>query len=377
MAGHRVLGFTMLLTCMVLICKTEARHLYSRQRRQNEGTVNCLTSAGTGGTCVPFQQCLLSSGRFNGRPSVCSWDTAGPVICCPIQERQNSLTLSCGLSQSSTATSRKKRQSAFEDDTTGSATSVPDPFIIGGKDALLGKWPWMALIYHEDDAERKSPLCGASLISDTALLTAAHCFLGRMKPTYVVRLGEHNLVSSSTRTNAVEIKVKKIVSHPEFQYPALNNDIAILQLESKTPFNQKINVVCLPNNFKNETFVGKTAVVTGWGNLEFGGMRADVLQELQLPIVPNSECQKKYDSLRGSKVNLPNGITNKMMCAGIENEAKDSCQGDSGGPLVFQSSTQNWVQIGIVSAGFECGAGIPGLYTRVSEFLDWISKNIT
>jgi secreted trypsin-like serine protease len=43
--------------------------------------------------------------------------------------------------------------------------------------------------------------------------------------------------------------------------------------------------------------------------------------------------------------------------------------GDSGGPLVYKN-----VIVGIVSSGFQCArAGYPGIYIRVSEFLDFIA----
>ncbi|KAF7275004.1 hypothetical protein GWI33_012280 [Rhynchophorus ferrugineus] len=46
--------------------------------------------------------------------------------------------------------------------------------------------------------------------------------------------------------------------------------------------------------------------------------------------------------------------------------------GDSGGPLVL-----NGVQIGIVSWGYECGkAESPGVYTKVTQFLDFINSTI-
>ena len=60
---------------------------------------------------------------------------------------------------------------------------------------------------------------------------------------------------------------------------------------------------------------------------------------------------------------------------------KDSCGGDSGGPLVIKKkrglSTYS-VQIGIVSWGLpKCGtAGVPGVYTNVGHFMNWILDNI-
>lgn len=44
---------------------------------------------------------------------------------------------------------------------------------------------------------------------------------------------------------------------------------------------------------------------------------------------------------------------------------------DSGGPLV----TDGNVLIGVVSTGVGCARpGLPGIYTKVSEYVDWIQK---
>lgn len=46
-------------------------------------------------------------------------------------------------------------------------------------------------------------------------------------------------------------------------------------------------------------------------------------------------------------------------------------QGDSGGPLMYHSS--RWQVVGIVSWGHGCGGpSTPGVYTKVTSFLDWI-----
>ena len=52
--------------------------------------------------------------------------------------------------------------------------------------------------------------------------------------------------------------------------------------------------------------------------------------------------------------------------------------GDSGGPLVFRKiSGDPWYQVGIVSFGTpKCGTGKPGIYTRISGYLDWISRHL-
>lgn len=51
-------------------------------------------------------------------------------------------------------------------------------------------------------------------------------------------------------------------------------------------------------------------------------------------------------------------------------------QADSGGPLMVGEGETVQV-VGVVSAGIGCARPkLPGLYTRVTHFLDWISENI-
>ena len=50
-------------------------------------------------------------------------------------------------------------------------------------------------------------------------------------------------------------------------------------------------------------------------------------------------------------------------------------QGDSGGGLFLPNNNLDWRVIGIVSFGFKCATEIPGVYTNVSAFLDWIREN--
>ena len=56
----------------------------------------------------------------------------------------------------------------------------------------------------------------------------------------------------------------------------------------------------------------------------------------------------------------------------------DSCNGDSGGPLIMKGFINDpYYQIGIVSFGLKnCGSDIPAVYTRVTNYLPWIERNL-
>ncbi|XP_027776317.2 kallikrein-13-like isoform X2 [Marmota flaviventris] len=87
------------------------------------------------------------------------------------------------------------------------------------------------------------------------------------------------------------------------------------------------------------------------------------LQCANIQLRSDEECHQVY----------PGKITANMLCAGTPEGGKDSCEGDSGGPLVCNHTLH-----GIISWGdFPCGQpNRPGVYTRVSKYVQWIRETI-
>ncbi|XP_067002303.2 chymotrypsin-like protease CTRL-1 [Anabrus simplex] len=234
--------------------------------------------------------------------------------------------------------------------------------IVGGHNADVGEWPWIAALFNGG-----RQFCGGSLIDDIHILTAAHC-VAHMSSWDVarltVRLGDHN-IKTNYEVRHIEKKVKRVVRHRGFDSRTLYNDVAILTLDSAVSFTTQVHPICLPSG--SALYAGQDATVIGWGSLYESGQQPGVLQEVTIPIWTNQECRAKYGNA------APGGIVEHFLCAG--QAGRDSCSGDSGGPLMVNSG--RWTQVGIVSWGIGCGKGqYPGVYTRVTHFMPWITKNL-
>src|SRR6218665_439990 len=95
-----------------------------------------------------------------------------------------------------------------------------------------------------------------------------------------------------------------------------------------------------------------------------------VLNQVQTSQLDRKLCRFGLNVL-GQPVN-----NDKIICAGVLDGSKDACHGDSGGPLVCLSNRKlGWEQQGIISVGIGCSnKRNPGLYTRVSSFINWIKS---
>lgn len=92
--------------------------------------------------------------------------------------------------------------------------------------------------------------------------------------------------------------------------------------------------ICLPvqESIQSRSFFGEQSVIAGWGRLQEGGKPSNVLQELKLPILENSECEDRFR--RRGRLVSDNQFSKLVICAGDLKGGKDSCQGDSGGPMM-------------------------------------------
>ncbi|XP_043196871.1 trypsin-1-like isoform X2 [Amphibalanus amphitrite] len=232
--------------------------------------------------------------------------------------------------------------------------------VVGGRPSRINEYPWtVALTY------RGRFYCGGTLINDRYVLTAAHCINGLNHHRVEVTLGEHD---RNLPFEAITLKTRVLwwLKHPDFDAKTFNNDIAVIRMKDPVDFSRIMRPVCLPKPGYNYT--GEKVTVVGWGRTSEGGNTANLLQEVLLPVFSNAECRSlKYD---------PEEITNNMLCAGYTQGKIDACQGDSGGPMLWQSKDGKTDLIGIVSWGQGCGRpGLPGVYTRVVNYLDWIEEN--
>ncbi|XP_061592448.1 chymotrypsin-like elastase family member 2A [Cololabis saira] len=236
--------------------------------------------------------------------------------------------------------------------------------VVGGEDVRPHSWPWQASLQYKS-GNNFYHTCGATLISNQWVLTAAHCIGSR---TYRVLLGKHNLKQSED--GAIAMTPGKIIVHEAWDSYRIRNDIALIKLETPVKLSNSIMAACLPNSDEILSH-GAPCYVTGWGRLWTGGPIADILQQALLPVVDHTNCSR-YDWW-GSLV------TTKMICAGGDGDLA-SCNGDSGGPLNCQNPDGSWDVHGVVSFGSSMGCNYPkkpSVFTRVSAYMSWINEVMT
>jgi len=104
---------------------------------------------------------------------------------------------------------------------------------VNGALAVRAQFPYQAAIIIDG-----ASFCGGSLISTSAVLTAAHCAQGQ-GTSFEVHLGALDL-SLSTESGRISVTTKEKVFHPGFNPNNLNNDIAILKFDPITPSSKNI-----------------------------------------------------------------------------------------------------------------------------------------
>jgi len=227
------------------------------------------------------------------------------------------------------------------------------PQIIGGENAAVGEFPHQLSMRYLG-----SHSCGAVVIRSDRALCAAHCVDGRDAFDLTLGYGTIQIDGGNEAT------VNSLLMHPDYVADGSQgfpNDISIFYTSDMSG----PNVAPIARPSGNTDFGGDQCIITGWGDTTAGGgVLAQTLQKKTINILTHSECEgywAQYDP-------------NKHVCLWDPSDQAGSCQGDSGGPL--QCNEGGKVVAGVTSWGVVGCQGMPSVYTRISNYNQWIDDNL-
>jgi hypothetical protein len=161
--------------------------------------------------------------------------------------------------------------------------------------------------------------------------------------------------------------------HPQFNKLEITHDFLLLKIDG---LSNKQHILLNDDPKLPTGNVNDELTVIGFGMTVEDDLstQANILKQVGLHYVTNDVCALAEDPTTGGS--YQGLITSDMLCA--TDDGQDSCQGDSGGPLLIQNGAANRdVLVGLVSWGLGCALpGFPGIYSRISDQIDWIQSTI-
>jgi uncharacterized protein YjaZ len=220
--------------------------------------------------------------------------------------------------------------------------------IVGGGAAGPADNPFqVALLFAAEPDAARAQFCGGTLLTETHVVTAAHC-------SDFVTAGQVQVLTGARRLDGTGVRrnVRRIAIHPGWNAATFDNDAAVWELDTPAAGTAVASLAT------EDGPVGANLLATGWGATSEGGPGAIDLQRVAVPLADRGNCNDA-NSYGGQ-------ITDVMLCAGVDAGGVDSCQGDSGGPLT--RGPGNGTLTGITSWGTGCARpNLFGVYTRVSQ----------
>lgn len=188
-------------------------------------------------------------------------------------------------------------------------------------------------------------LCGAVLVAERTVLTAAHCTIGRSPDRLAVIVGADNLCRGRP-IDGQRVWVESVRPHPRYDAVSGAFDIAALELPERVAERPRQIAALGPE--------ATTLTAYGWGSAGPGRPTSCRLERIPLRAAASDRCAGLVsDSSRRFD-------PGSMLCA-LPDGTSTTCAGDSGGPVVL-GDDRDWAAplVALVSWAPSCLG--PGAY---------------
>ncbi|XP_067855110.1 hepatocyte growth factor-like protein [Heptranchias perlo] len=223
--------------------------------------------------------------------------------------------------------------------------------IMGG---FPGNSPWTVSLRNREGKH----FCGGTLVSRNWIISTKQCFSSCYADFRGYKAWMGTLLNNPRPDDPDKqaIPIRRAVCGPK------GSNLIMLEMERLVTLNNRVAVICLPPQ-RYIVPEGTKCEIAGWGETRGTG-NDDVLKILAMPVMSNDECNQYY---RGR-------VIDTEICAGTVERGAGACERDYGGPLACFTH-DCWVLEGVIIPGRGCGRqGQPGIFVRVSMYVDWIKK---
>uniref|UniRef100_A0A182KH82 Peptidase S1 domain-containing protein n=1 Tax=Anopheles christyi TaxID=43041 RepID=A0A182KH82_9DIPT len=232
-------------------------------------------------------------------------------------------------------------------DKTEEGKAIQTGRIVNGTPKDISKYKFMAIVYFDNQF-----VCGASIISDSHALTAAHCLYDfQNSPSKVtIRAGSTDRTKGGTLFQVVNIAISPSYMTSKIARSIYDYDVAVLTVATNA-FSGKKNIAPIPLQTRSDLPADARCYIVGWGRTKFTEDASQTLLYADFKIVSLANCTKAY---AGKAV-----ISSNIICATAGKAA--SCEGDSGGPLVCDNKLT-----GIISFHYgQCTGILPSGFAKI------------
>lgn len=238
-----------------------------------------------------------------------------------------------------------------------------DQRIIAGVTANRNQYPFFAKLTIIEWMSLSSSRheCGGALITENAVVTAAHCLAFGKQLMIRLRMGFFDAKDNHGQQSFVS---RRYIKHEQYNADTLENDIGLVLLPTSVKLTDSVQPIQINCAYTPPDQVIK---VIGAGMTGGAGRHLpDRLYTANLKTISNDLCEDFYDD-----------IYDTVLCSGSLNGGA-TCHGDSGGPAVIEAANTPMKLIGVISFGSvgKCDGDGPNGFTRIASYVDWIAKNV-